>query len=120
ETMTAILKEEPADITEPNNKVPAQLERIVRRCLEKRPEHRFHSASDLRFALEALSGIQGSGATTTVTTAELANIGLRGKLRDRLTRIAAALLLVPTLVLAALLFRHTGPLAQSIRFTLSA
>ncbi len=120
ETMTAILKEEPPDITETNSKVPAQLERIVRRCLEKRPEHRFHSASDLRFALEALSGIQGSGATAPVITAEHASIGLRGKLRDRLAWIVAALLLVSTLALAALLFRHTEPLAQTMRFTLSA
>jgi hypothetical protein len=53
--MTAILKEEPPDILESNSKVPPQLERLVRRCLEKRPERRFHSAHDLGFALEALS-----------------------------------------------------------------
>ena len=35
---------------------PAGARRVVRRCLEKRPEDRFSSARDLAFALEAVSG----------------------------------------------------------------
>jgi hypothetical protein len=50
EMMSAILKEEPPELAEINEKVPPQLERILRRCLEKRPEQRFQSASDLGFA----------------------------------------------------------------------
>ena len=34
---------------------PPGLQRVVHRCLEKNPEQRFQSASDLAFALEALS-----------------------------------------------------------------
>lgn len=60
ETMTAILREEPEEITQLNSKLPLQLERIVKRCLEKKPEHRFHSAHDLAFALDALSTPSGS------------------------------------------------------------
>ena len=63
ETMTAIIKEDPPDITETNSKVPAQLERIVRRCLEKKPERRFHSAHDLGFALEGLSAPSSTDET---------------------------------------------------------
>lgn len=55
ETMTAILREEPEELTETNIKINPALEKIVRRCLEKRPERRFQSASDLGFALETLS-----------------------------------------------------------------
>ncbi|HZI63551.1 MAG TPA: protein kinase, partial [Thermoanaerobaculia bacterium] len=55
ETMSAILKEEPPDLTESGRNVPAALERIVRHLLEKDPNHRFQSASDLAFDLEALS-----------------------------------------------------------------
>jgi Tol biopolymer transport system component len=54
ELMTAILKEDPADMAKPD--VPQGLERVVRRCLEKRPEERFQSARDVGFALEAVSG----------------------------------------------------------------
>jgi serine/threonine protein kinase/Tol biopolymer transport system component len=63
ETMTAILKEDPPEITSTQGGVPPGLERILRRCLEKSPHERFQSASDLAFAVETLSGI--STATTT-------------------------------------------------------
>jgi serine/threonine protein kinase len=55
ETMAAIANEEAPELSELNPKVTPQLEKIVRRCLEKKPERRFQSASDLGFALEALS-----------------------------------------------------------------
>ena len=55
DTNIAVLSEDPEEVTDVNNKVPPELGRIVRRCLEKKPERRFHSAYDLGFALEALS-----------------------------------------------------------------
>ena len=45
EVMTAILKEDPPELAKPD--VPPGLERVVRRCLEKRPEERFQSARDI-------------------------------------------------------------------------
>ena len=62
ETMTAILKEDPPELANRANVVSPALERIVRRCLEKRPEQRFQSAQDLAFALGTLSGTDASGA----------------------------------------------------------
>jgi Tol biopolymer transport system component len=59
DVMTAVLKEDPPELTNPA--VPAGLERVVRRCLEKRPEERFQSARDVGFALEALSGARFMG-----------------------------------------------------------
>jgi eukaryotic-like serine/threonine-protein kinase len=56
DTISAILNEEPPSIAQFAPDTPPALERLVRRCLEKNPEQRFHSASDLAFALEALSG----------------------------------------------------------------
>jgi eukaryotic-like serine/threonine-protein kinase len=56
ETMNAILKEDPPDLTETNRTLPASLERIVSHCLEKNPEERFQSALDIAFDLEQLSG----------------------------------------------------------------
>ncbi|MGB9236702.1 MAG: protein kinase [Terriglobales bacterium] len=55
ETMTAILKEDPPELTLTGKPIPPALERIVRRCLEKKPLQRFQSARDLAFNLESLS-----------------------------------------------------------------
>ncbi len=64
ETMSAILKEEPPEITESNPNISPSLERIIHRCLEKKPERRFQTASDLGFALESLAApTSSSGAT---------------------------------------------------------
>jgi Tol biopolymer transport system component len=55
DTMSAILNEDPPGISQIARTTPPGLQRIVHRCLEKNPEQRFQSASDLGFALEALS-----------------------------------------------------------------
>ncbi len=60
ETMTAILKEEPADLSSASLPIPPALQRIVHRCLEKDPNQRFQSAKDLSFALESVAA--GSSA----------------------------------------------------------
>jgi serine/threonine protein kinase/Tol biopolymer transport system component len=53
EVMNAILKQEPPDL---DAALPPVLDRMIRRCLEKKPEERFQSALDLAFALESISG----------------------------------------------------------------
>ena len=60
ETMTAILKEDPPELTEMNRGISPALDRIVRHCLEKNPDQRFQSARDLAFNLEALSQYSSS------------------------------------------------------------
>jgi eukaryotic-like serine/threonine-protein kinase len=55
DTMSAILNDDPPAISQIVQSTPPGLQRIVHRCLEKNPEQRFQSASDLGFALEALS-----------------------------------------------------------------
>ncbi len=62
ETMAAILREDPPDLSVTNQSISPGLERIVRHCLEKNPEQRFHSAHDLGFDLAALSGTTGQAA----------------------------------------------------------
>jgi len=69
DTMSAILKEEPPDLSETNRNVSPALERIVQHCLEKSPEQRFHSASDIAFDLEHLSGVSSTTARATATEA---------------------------------------------------
>jgi serine/threonine protein kinase/tetratricopeptide (TPR) repeat protein len=50
DTASAILHEDPVPLSSGS---PRGLDRIVRRCLEKRPEDRFQSARDIGFALQA-------------------------------------------------------------------
>ncbi|MGA2369847.1 MAG: protein kinase [Candidatus Korobacteraceae bacterium] len=54
ETMNAILKEDPPDLSTTKQPVSPALDRVIRRCLEKSSEERFHSARDVAFALEAV------------------------------------------------------------------
>jgi eukaryotic-like serine/threonine-protein kinase len=76
DTMSAILKEDPPDFAETNRNVSPALERIVQHCLEKNPESRFHSASDIAFDLEHLSGI----SSTTTRAVPISGAPRRGKL----------------------------------------
>lgn len=91
ETMTAVLKDDPPDLSTSSPDCPRPvspaLERILRRCLEKSPEQRFQSARDLSFALSALSGTETSGAARAT-----AAVAPRGK--SRLPWLAALLALV--------------------------
>ena len=52
ETLSAILRDEPAALVAARGTVSPSLDGIVRRCLEKRPEDRFASAQDLQSALQ--------------------------------------------------------------------
>src|SRR5262249_51251980 len=106
ETMAAILKEAPsglAELSESNNQISPQLERIVQHCLEKNPELRFQSARDLSFALEALPTPSGARprlqpASEPVSDLPAALTGSAGRTRlldnARLAWIVAAVLFV--------------------------
>jgi Tol biopolymer transport system component len=59
DTMSAILKEDPADFPAAIHASAPAIERIVRRCLEKNADERFQSVRDVTFALEALSSASG-------------------------------------------------------------
>ncbi len=66
EAMAAIMRDEPPELSESGRNISPALDRVVRHCLEKDPERRFHSAHDLAFDLEALSDVSApaSGART--------------------------------------------------------
>ena len=56
DTISAVLLCDPSEAAACGGSMPAELERVVRRCLEKEPGDRFQTARDLAFALESLSG----------------------------------------------------------------
>src|SRR5437867_2498209 len=57
EPMSAILTKDPPDLSLPNRGISPGPERVVRHCLERGPEQRFHAAHDLAFDLKALSDV---------------------------------------------------------------
>ena len=108
EVLNAILKEDPEELTKTDAKMSPALERIVRRCLEKKPERRFQSTSDLCFAIESLSMPSGSRMDTATDLPETQQTGTSRLLGDtQLAWIAAAILavaLAASLTLFAVLY----------------
>ncbi len=102
ETMSAILREEPPDLSATNRNIQPGLERIVRHCLEKNPEERFHSAHDLAFDLGALSGESASGSRTVASPAA-------GLTRRRVSMPVVAVAALVALVAGALAGRLLLP-----------
>lgn len=66
DTLSAILQKDPPDISETNRIISPVLSRIVTHCLEKDPEQRFHSAADIAFHLESLSGASEQSGVATI------------------------------------------------------
>jgi serine/threonine protein kinase/tetratricopeptide (TPR) repeat protein len=55
DTLSAILTHDLPDLSASNRAIPPALDRVVRRCLEKKADERFQSVRDAAFALEAIS-----------------------------------------------------------------
>ncbi|HTS60590.1 MAG TPA: protein kinase [Candidatus Acidoferrales bacterium] len=68
-TITAILRDDPTPITESVPGFPAELERVVCRCLRKDPERRFQTAIDVRNALEELRNEPPGGRSPSLAAA---------------------------------------------------
>jgi serine/threonine protein kinase/Tol biopolymer transport system component len=118
EVMNAILKEEPPELVETNAKISPQLEKLVRRCLEKQPERRFQSAQDLGFALETLAASSGLSKISGGDLATSAGAPAHGGWRERGWMIAAGALALIALALGVAYFSRevgTGGASTSTR-----
>ena len=76
DTMAAIMRDEPSELTQSGRNVSPSLDHIVRHCLEKDRENRFQTAKDVAFALSEASAptargrrLRPSGCAGCVTTA---------------------------------------------------
>ena len=88
DTIAAVLKEDPPELTQSGRNISPALDHIVRHCLEKDRDNRFGTAKDVAFALS-----EASDVTTTVTSgAQLAMAAPRGK--GRLWIAAAAIVVL--------------------------
>ena len=94
ETLMAILKEEPRELSRPGRPVAPELADIVAHCLEKSSEERFQSARDLAFALKTLEregraasggarSASASGAAVEASDASIAVLPFRNLSADR-------------------------------------
>jgi len=122
ETMTAILKEEPEELSASNPNISPALERIVNRCLEKKPERRFQSTADLGFALDALSAPTSSSGRDLTTAAGVAVAETKKSAgRAQLPWIAAGVLalIAAGALLFAYLNRTTSTTAAAVRLSFS-
>ena len=105
ETMNAILKEEPPDLEpEMTAAIPGALQAILSRCIEKRPEDRFHSAHDLALALHAA----GTGRATTSGVERV----VAKRASPRLAVLLGIAALVAAGVAVALALNRRAPAAQ--------
>ena len=94
EIMTAILKDDVAEVSDLPTPMSPALDRIMRRCLEKSPEHRFQSSKDLAFALEALTQTSGSG----ISGAQTALRATSADFRRKFAGVAAAVVLAAVML----------------------
>jgi eukaryotic-like serine/threonine-protein kinase len=56
DTLSAILHEEPRPIRELNRSLPVELQRVVQRCMAKRPDDRYAATPDLLADLRVIAG----------------------------------------------------------------
>jgi TolB-like protein/Flp pilus assembly protein TadD len=94
DTISAILNEEPAELSQTGKDIPLSLDHIVKHCLEKDRDRRFQSASDIAFALSEQSGPLPSAAWPAAPTA--------GKKKLRIAAASLAVLVAAGIFLARL------------------
>ena len=97
--LSAILHEAPPPIAQQNSAVPPELERIAFSCLEKDPQKRFQSASDLKMALEWIAQDSESGKLLPISGVRKTSPFYQS------TTLAAALFLIGALFTAAAVYR---------------
>jgi eukaryotic-like serine/threonine-protein kinase len=110
ETMTAILKEDPPEVTAAGKMISPAMERIVRRCLEKKPLQRFQSARDLAFNLEGVSGLSSTSVSAPSAPGAMPRVGQPTK---RTFAIATAVILLALVAAGSwMLGRRTAPVSS--------
>jgi len=116
ETLNAILKEDPVDLSTTNPNIAPALERVVSHCLEKSPDRRFQSATDIAFALESLSDV--TSHPSLVTRSDLRSESKWT--RERIVWMAScAALLLGLSALAFVQFSRSTAASPLVRLTIA-
>jgi Tol biopolymer transport system component len=111
DTMNAILSQDPPDLSSAPGGIPPAMSVLIRRCLEKDARHRFQSARDLAFALEAVAMEGRSGAASLALPA-------RSRLRPMAAvAVAGAFVIAATALMVSWLSGR--PAAETAKLALS-
>jgi serine/threonine protein kinase len=109
-TLAAVLNEEPRPAAAVNDAVPAELERVLARCLRKDPQRRWQTMSDLKVALQDLKEDSESGKLQAASAP-----ARRGKSRALIPAAASALfILAAAAFLKFVALKPAGPAAYEI------
>jgi len=110
----AILDGTPTSAVRLNPDLPAQLERIINKCLEKDRNLRYQHASEIRADLQRLKRDTESGHMAAASSGTVAVHEAPGAQKKRLWMIMAPILLVAALIAGGLFYRshQTKPLTE--------
>jgi len=102
ETLNRITHDQPEAVSRYNYEVPLELERIIRKCLEKDPARRYQATSELVIDLENLKRDSQSVGLTNIP------VPARAKPEKRLLFVGGALLLALVVIGLFLFLRNEG------------
>ncbi len=109
-SLAAVLNEDPAPASAVNEAVPAEIERVLNRCLRKDPQRRWQTMSDLKVALQELKEDSESGRLKAAAAPA-------GRKKHRAAFLAGGLAVVVLIIIfAAKLFspKPAGPVEYEI------
>ncbi len=95
EIIDNIIHQEPPPVSRFNNNVPAELERIARKCLEKDRERRYHSAREVATDLRNLRRDLDSGALSTSSLTSVSTGSSPAARRSRSRKTIDSLAILP-------------------------
>jgi eukaryotic-like serine/threonine-protein kinase len=111
--IAAILKENPRPVSELQTLAPPMLDRVIRQCLEKDPDHRWQTAGDLKRALQWISE---GGSQVGIPIA----VSVRRKMRERILWAAVAALAAIAGTIGVMHFAQSTPVPKVARFAITA
>jgi len=92
--LLAITTTDPTPIDTLRPEVPAELQRIIRRCLKRKPQERYQAASDLVADLKRFRGDPTPAEVVTQTLPSASRARRRWSLKHRVLPVAAAIVAV--------------------------
>jgi Tol biopolymer transport system component/predicted Ser/Thr protein kinase len=116
--LAAVLKDQPAPITQFQPMTPRALDRVVRKCLEKKPSERWHSAHDLKQTLELIDLAGPTSSSTSVSSGAIPPVAPTSgrRIRQWLWPAVAAAGVIAAGVALALWAPWKKPALQAVRF----